>query len=289
MQQQNDAMVKDAPGEEHGTNEPSGNKLESDVILTLTQPDSNQDPVSTAQLSCTVRFPEGNGSTDLIIERPLQTQPDQSDDPLGRIGKENLRTKWFLQGDNSNGQRETTSPVIVNGDIGSACSSRRPSLESGKGSSQEINSNQLLPEELPLKNRKSLSDSLLCTVLQNDRQLVQNGDIRNGLSSNQSNQNINREHCAGDPKGKLSPNAERKQNYSKQNGSPFSHKKATYNNGPCCKHSDEELNNQRSRTTTHPCYDPMDLPKRRRNAACTVAILSPSDRASDNDFLETKI
>lgn len=136
-----------------------------------------------------------------------------------------------------------------------------------------------------MRQQKSLSDSLLCTVQQNDTSTI-NSDLS---AQTPSDQNIDREHSLGELQGKLSPSAQRKQNYSKQNGSPLPEKKALFSNGPCCKHSDDELNIQRNRTTTHPCYDPMDLPKRRRNAACTVAILSPSDRASDNDFLETKI
>lgn len=283
VQQQNDALPKELLRVPEGPAEPRNKKLGTDAIPTSLQPGSNQGMIPTVQPSCKVRSSEGIERIEKDNDKPIQIQPD-SIDTLGRFETENLRTKWFLQETNSPGPRENASPFMVNGDVSSTCSSKRPSLESSKGSSEEMDGNKLFPVELPLKKRKSLSDSLLCNVPQNGEP-TQNGDLNN---STPSDQNINRRQYIVDTKGKLSPTTERKQNYSKQNGSPFSNKKALYSNGPCIKHSDEEANS-RNRTTTHPCYDPMDLSKRRRNAACTVAILSPSDRGSENDFLETKI
>lgn len=279
------ALPKDLSHVEQGAAKPSNTKPGSNATPQPLQPDLNVEPITVEKAPCGARSPIGNQRVEIDIGSPFQAQLD-SVNPFGNSEKDNIRTKWFFQGTNSPGPTEKSSPVMMNGDLGSTCSSKRPSLESEKEASEEINSNQLQPEELPLRKRKSLSDSLLCTVSQNDVP-TQNGDLVNGTPSDQ---NIYKARCAGEPKGKCPPNVERKQNYSKQNGSPFSHKKALHNNEPCSKHSDEEINNQRNRTTTHPCYDPSDLPKgRRRNAACTVTILSPKDRASENDFLETKI
>ena len=274
------ALPKELSRVEQGAAKPCNNKPGSYATPQPLQPELNVE-----NTLCGARSPVGNQRAEMDIGSPFQAQLD-SVNPFGNSEKDNMRTKCFFQGTNSPGPTEKCSPVMMNGDLGSSCSSKRPSLESEKESSEEINSSQLQPEELPLRKRKSLSDSLLCRVSQNDIP-TQNGDLVNGTPSDQ---NVHRVRCAGEPKRKCSPNVERKQNYSKQNGSPFSHKKALHNNEPSSKHSDEEINNQRNRTTTHPCYDPSDLPKgRRRNAACTVTILSPKDRASENDFLETKI
>ena len=218
------------------------------------------------------------------IKSLVKPQPDPID-PLGHFQKNDMRTKWFLQATASPELKEKAAPVILNGDFSSPNSSQRPSLDSSQGSSEQEDSNQLYPLN-PQRKRKSLSDSLLCTVSQDD------GPKPNGvlLDGSPSEQNVSTARCKDDTQGNSSPKARRKQNFSKQNGSPLSHKKALYSNGPCSKHSDEEMNSQRNRTTTHPCYDPLDFPtKRRRNAACTVAILSPSERGSESDFLETKI
>ena len=284
-QQQNNehALLKDLSRVEQRTEKPSNTKPGSNATPQPLQPDLKVEPTTMEKSPCKTRF--GNESVEIDFGCPFQVQLD-SVDPFGNSEKDNIRTKWFFQGANSPGPPDKSPPVMMNGDIGSSCSSKRPSLESEKGSSEEMNSNQLQPEEIPMRKRKSLSDSLLCTVSQNDA-LTQNGDLPNGTPSDQ---NIYRARSAGEPRGKCSPNIERKQHYSKQNGSPFSHKKALHNAVPCRNNSDQKINNQRNRTTTHPCYDLSDLPKsRRRNAACTVTILSPKDRASENDFLETKI
>lgn len=280
-QQQNGTLPKDTAWIEPGTAEWNNTKLETDSIIQPTSSDLNPESTELRGRACS---PKVNGCVGMGTERPIIPKTD-SLDPLGRSEKENDRAKWFVQDTNSMGQKEQASPFVVNGGIGSTCSSKRPSLASSKGSSEEMDSDQLHTLEIPMRQQKSLSDSLLCTVQQNDTSTI-NSDLS---AQTPSDQNIDREHSLGELQGKLSPSAQRKQNYSKQNGSPLPEKKALFSNGPCCKHSDDELNIQRNRTTTHPCYDPMDLPKRRRNAACTVAILSPSDRASDNDFLETKI
>lgn len=211
--------------------------------------------------------------------------------PYGSPGKGNIRTKWFLEGNNCTKPKQSnpggggSGGVMVNGAVNSTYF-KRPSLDSSSKSSAELDTSQLSPLEYPLKKRKSLSDSLLCTVPQGGEKLP-SSCLPNGPST--ENGNVNNGQYIDAPKDKLSPRTDRKPNYSKQNGSPFSHKKPASGNGPCCKHSDEDINNQRNRTTTHPCYDPVELPKRRRNAACTVAILSPGDRSGSDDFLETKI
>ena len=230
--------------------------------------------------------PEQNG------DNQANETPQNEEDPFKCPAKENIRTKWFLEGTNcakpkQNGRGEK---VMVNGDVNSTCF-KRPSLDYSGKSVEEFNSNHLSTGEYPLKKRKSLSDSLLCTIPQ-DGGKKPNNDILNGpslLRGPSTEENANKGQYIDTQEDKLSPSVERKENFSKQNGSPFSHKKPASSNGPCCKHSDEDINNQRNRTTTHPCYDPVELPKRRRNAACTVAILSPGDRTGSEDFLETKI
>ena len=208
--------------------------------------------------------------------------------PFESPAKDNIRAKWFLEGNNCAKPKQSDTggvAVMVNGAVNSTYF-KRPSLDSSSKSSADLDTNQLSPMESPLKKRKSLSDSLLCTVPQ-DGEKQQNSCLPNGPSTESGN--VNNGQNVDAAKDKLSPRIDRKQNYSKQNGSPFSHKKPGSSNGPCCKHSDEDINNQRNRTTTHPCYDPVELPKRRRNAACTVAIISPGDRSGSDDFLETKI
>ena len=209
--------------------------------------------------------------------------------PFEIPAQDNIRAKWFLEGNNCAKPKQIDPGrvgVMVNGAVNSIYF-KRPSLDSSSKSSAELDTSQLSPMENSLKKRKSLSDSLLCTVPQ-DGETQQSSCLSNGPSTEGGN--VNNGHYVDAAKDKLSPRIDRKQNYSKQNGSPFSHKKPASNNGPCCKHSDEDINNQRNRTTTHPCYDPVELPpKRRRNAACTVALISPGDRSGSDDFLETKI
>lgn len=241
-----------------------------------TQAETNQESTPVMQR---MRMDSPAQSSDDQLESTLQNEAD----PLFPV-KENPRTKWFLEGPNCTKPRQNDpgGEAMVNGDVNSTCF-KRPSVDSSDRSSDELNSNHLSLVEYPLKKRKSLSDSLLCTLPQDGGDIY--SDIRNGTPLQN---NVNKAKYIDTPKGKFSPGVERKQNFSKQNGSSFSHKKPASSNGPCCKHSDEDINCQRNRTTTHPCYDPMELPKRRRNAACTVAILSPDDRGSE-DFLETKI
>lgn len=224
-----------------------------------------------------------------------ETLQNEADPLVPRAGttKQNLRTKWFLEGNNcaKPKKNDPEGNVMVNGDVNSTYC-KTPSLDSSDKSSEGLNSNQLSTGEYPLKKRKSLSDSLLCTVSQDSGGHMKISELSNGptfLRGPLTGENVNKGHNIDSPKSKLSPSHERKQNFSKQNGSPFSHKKQASMNGPCCKHSDEDINNQRNRTSTHPCYDPFELPKRRRNAACTVAIMSPGDRSGSDDFLETKI
>lgn len=269
---------------EQGTAE-SNNEIR--VPGTIPTPPNQESSPSMIQ---TVDFSGQNG--DDQSNETLQNDADPLV-PVACTEKRNIRAKWFLEGTNcaKPKQNDPGGNVMVNGDVNSTCF-KRPSLDSSDKSSEELNSNHLSPGEYPLKKRKSLSDSLLCTVPQ-DGGKMKNSDLPNGPSLHRGPSmegNANKGLYIGASKDKLSPSAERKQNFSKQNGSPFSHKKPASSNGPCCKHSDEDINNQRNRTTTHPCYDPLELPtKRRRNAACTVAILSPGDRSGSEDFLETKI
>ena len=208
--------------------------------------------------------------------------------PFEIPAKDNIRAKWILEGDNCAKPKQSDTggvAVMVNGAVNSTYF-KRPSLDSSSKSSAELDTSQLSPIENPLKKRKSLSDSLLCTVPQ-DGETEQSSCLSNGPSTEGGN--VNNGQYVDTAKDTLSLRIDRKQNYAKQNGSPFSHKKPASNNGPCCKHSNEGINIQRNRTTTHPCYDPVELPKRRRNAACTVAVISAGDRSGSDDFLETKI
>lgn len=284
--QQTDAGLNGSLRVEQGITDPTNSKLGSDMI-NVAQRNLNQ-PITAAHLSCRTSSPDCDECVkmDIVIERPVQAQP-RALDTSEQLQKENQRPKWFYRGKNSLEEREKTSKVIVNGgDTDSTCSSKRPSLESCKGSCDELNSNQSTNLKLPLKTRKSFSDSLLCTVPQNDHH-AQKGDLfeNKPLDSNNIRTAVSRE-----PKRRPSADTQRKANSSKLNGSLFTQKKVPYPNGPCWKHGDEDThNNQRERTSTHPCYDPMDLPKKRRNAECTVTTLPQNDTASDNDFLETKI
>lgn len=227
---------------------------------------------------CRAHSPIGNNLKEKDVQNTVKAQPDPFDS-LERLQKDNIRAKWFLQDPNSQEPTEKATPIIVNGDINSYNSSQRPLLGQSPGSTEELDSNQLYPIS-PLKKRKSFSDSLLCTVPQDEDQR-QRDDLVNGLPSDHS---IDR----GGGSVKLNSKETNSPN-SQQKGSPLSNKKVLNTNGPCSKHGDEETISSRNRTTTHPCYDPMDFSKRRRNAACTVGILPPSERGSESDFLETNI
>ena len=279
MQQQSQQL----PGAEQSTVELNSNDQVPKAITTS----RNQTPIPAIQ-------PMGA----LPVNSPVQNGDDQGGTalqnetdtfiPLESPAKDNIRAKWFLEGNSCAKPKQSVTGgmgVMVNGAVNSTYF-KRPSLDSSSKSSSELDSNQLSPMENPLKKRKSLSDSLLCTVPQ-DGEKQHSSCLPNGPSTESGIVN-NAQHVDA-AKDELSPRIDRKQNYSKQNGSPFSHKKPACNNGQCCKHPDEDINNQRNRTTTHPCYDPVELPKRRRNAACTVAIISPGDRSGSDDFLETKI
>lgn len=226
---------------------------------------SGQHPMDTA-------YSPAHLSSDEQVNNTTQNELDPLV-PVLYSGKENIRAKWFLEGTHCKRPRQDDpeGEVMANGEVKSSCF-KRPSVDSGNRSSQESNSNYLFPVKQTLKKRKSLSDSLLCTLPQDDK------NIFNGTSMEDDENELNTD----------AQDIDTKQNFSKQNGSPFSHKKPVSSNGPCYKHSDEDITSHRNRTTTHPCYDPPELPKKRRNAACTVAILSPGDRGSE-DFLETKI
>jgi len=246
---------------------------------------SEEIPASPNQTPIPGRQPMQNGDDQAGITPKNETYPLV---PSGCFSKDNIRAKWFIEGSNC-GKPKQSDPgggeVLVNGAVNSTYF-KRPSSDASSKSSAELDTGHLSPQEYTLKKRKSLSDSLLCAVPQEGEKL-QSSYLPNGFSTQEGNvNNVQHNDIAKD---KLSPSIDRKQNHLKQNGSPFSHKKPATSNGPCCKHSDEDMNNQRNRTSTHPCYDPAELPKRRRNAACTVAILSPGDRSGSDDFLETKI
>lgn len=279
MQKGGDTLSQQLSRAEQGTADVNSNNQVPETIPTP----PNQTPIPGMQPIGTVHSPVQNG------EDQADITPQNETDPLApfRCPAKDIRTKWFLEGNNcvEPKQNDPEGGVMVNGAVNSTCF-KRPSLDSSSKSSEELDSTHLSPMEYPLKKRKSLSDSLLCTVPQ-DGEKLQSSHLPNGTSTEGGN--VNNGQYIDAAKDKLSPSIERKQNFSKQNGSPFSHKKPSSSNGPCCKHSDEDINNQRNRTTTHPCYDPVELPKRRRNAACTVAILSPGDRSGSDDFLETKI
>lgn len=242
-------------------------------------------PASPNQTPTPGRQPMQNGEDQAGITPKNETYPLV---PSGCLSKDNIRTKWFIEGSNC-GKPKQSDPgggeVLVNGAVNSTYF-KRPSSDASSKSSAELDTGHLSSQEYTLKKRKSLSDSLLCAVPQEGEKL-QNSYLPNGPSTQEGN--VSNGQYNDIAKDKLSPSIDRKQNHLKQNGSLFSHKKPATGNGPCCKHSDEDMNNQRNRTTTHPCYDPVELPKRRRNAACTVAILSPGDRSGSDDFLETKI
>ena len=284
MQQGGDPLSQQLSRPEQGTTELNCNNQVPET--TPSSPD--QIPIPGMQPIATVRAhsPVQNGDDQGGITTPNETDPFV---PFGFPSKkDNIRTKWFLEGDNCAKPKQSNSGgvgVMVNGSVNSTYF-KRPSLDTSIKSSEELDTSQLSPMEYHLKKRKSLSDSLLCTVPQ-DGEKLKSSCLPNGPST--EGENVNSGEYIDTEKDKLSPRIDKKQNYSKQNGSPFAHKKPASGNGPCCKHSDEDINNQRNRTTTHPCYDPLELPKRRRNAACTVAILSHGDRSGSDDFLETKI
>ena len=274
MQQGGDPLSQQLSGAEQSTPELNRNQQVPEAILTS----PNQTPIPGMQ---TIQ----NGDDQAGITPQNETD---SFVPFGCPSKDNIRTKWFIEGNNCANPKQSDpggGGVMVNGAVNSTYF-KRPSLDTSSKSSAELDTGHLSTLEYPLKKRKSLSDSLLCTVPQ-DGEKLQSSYLPNGHSTEGGN--VNNGQYIDAAKDKRSPSIDRKQNYSIQNGSPFSHKKPASGNGSCCKHSDEDMNNQRNRTTTHPCYDPVELPKRRRNAACTVAILSPGDRSGSDDFLETKI
>lgn len=286
VQEQSDTLLQQLSRAEQGTADINSENRVSQTIPTPPKQESSPG----IQPILVVQVPGQSG--DDPANETLQNEEDPLV-PCAGTAKQNLRKKWFLEGTNcvKPKQNDPEENAMANGDVNSThC--KRPSLDPSDKSSEGFNSNQLSTGEYPLKKRKSLSDSLLCTVPQDSGGHMKNSELPNGpalLRGPLTRGNVNTGHDIDSPKDKLSPSIERKQNFSKQNGSPFSHKKQASKNGPCCKHSDEDINNQRNRTSTHPCYDPIELPKRRRNAACTVAILSPGDRSGSDDFLETKI
>ena len=274
-------MANDLSQTEQEITQLSNSKLGPDVIeqQNVTQPITNE------QLQCRAPTSDcGDDYPEIKTESPAKKllSPFNS---TGHLEKDSQRSKWFPNARTSPELRQQTSRITVNGEGESTCSSKRPSLESSKGSCDEISRNPSNSLELPLKPRKSLSDSLLWTVPQSDHR-TQNGDLH---KVNPPDLQLNREGTLGDQKGRPSPEMQRKPHCSKLNGTPFSPKKGPCTNVPCSKHGDEEKYHKRERTSTHPCFDPMDLPKRRRNAACAVAILPYNGNANDNDFLETKI
>ena len=278
VQQQANALSHDLSRANQVTAENQSKKFSCNANPSPERPNSDRESVAMVQPFCRAHSPIGNNLKEKDVQNTVKAQPDPFDS-LERLQKENIRAKWFLQDPNSQVPTEKATPIIVNGDINSFNSSQRPLLGQNPGSTEELDSNQLYPIS-PLKKRKSFSDSLLCTVPQDEDQR-QRDELVNGLPSDHS---IDR----GGGSVKLNSKETNSPN-SKQKGSPLSNKKVLNTNGPCSKHSDEETISSRNRTTTHPCYDPMDFSKRRRNAACTVGILPPSERGSESDFLETNI
>lgn len=278
LQQQANALSHDLSRASQVTTEKQNKNFSSNTNPSPERPNSERESVAMVQPFCRMHSPIGNNLKEKDVQNIDKAQPDPFDS-LERLQKDNIRAKWFLQDPNSQEPKEKATPITVNGDINSSNSSQRPLLGQSPGSTEEQDSNQLYPLS-PLKKRKSFSDSLLCALPQ-DQDQRQRGDLVNGLPSDHSIDG------GGGPvklnsKETISPN-------SQQKGSPLSNKKVLNTNGPCSKHSDEETISSRNRTTTHPCYDPLEFSKRRRNAACTVGILPPSERGSESDFLETNI
>lgn len=274
-------MANDLSRTEREITQLSNSKLGPDVIGQQNLAES----IKNEQLQCRAHTPDcGDDYLEIKTESPAKNLQSPFNS-TGHLEQDSQRSKLFPKARTSPELREQTSRVTVNGEGESTCSSKRPSLESSKGSCDEISRNPSNSLELPLKPRKSLSDSLLCTVPQSDH-LTQNGDLQR---VNPPDLQLNRECALGDQKGRSSLELQRKPQCSKLNGTPFSPKRGPYANGPCSKHADEEKYHKRERTSTHPCFDPLDLPKRRRNAACAVSILPHNGHANDNDFLETKI
>ena len=170
--------------------------------------------------------------------------------------------------------------TTANGDVPSEYC-KNPSLTSKEKLFEEPDYNHLYPIDHSLIKRKSLSDSLLFSVPQNHHK---NNEPRNGKQP--CSKNVGRENGQRSSKINNVSESEDEPNFTKQNGSPFAHTKPPPNNGSRCKHSEEKNKPPRDRTTTHPFYDPVEVPgKKRRNAACTMAILS----SAEHDFLETNI